>query len=144
MCPFAECFRACYSCVKGWSAANLLPIDPPRWSEVDASQKHEERKEGVPPAQARLRRGTSGMHMPQFTTQCAVSLVGAVELKAEGSICAQQFEAGCERAIPTPLLRSYRMCSPPTATLISSVALAGDRFIAVGMGHRVAVRGMGL
>ena len=37
----------------GWSASNLLPCDPPKWSEVDASQPHPDRVQGVPPPQWR-------------------------------------------------------------------------------------------
>ena len=37
----------------GWSGNNLLPCDPPKWSEVDASLPHPERPQGVPPPQWR-------------------------------------------------------------------------------------------
>ena len=36
---------------RGWSASDLLPCDPPKWSEVDATLPHPNREQGVPPAQ---------------------------------------------------------------------------------------------
>ncbi|KOO32312.1 c2 domain containing protein [Chrysochromulina tobinii] len=36
---------------RGWSAENLLPCDPPRWSEVGSALSHPDRRQFVPPAQ---------------------------------------------------------------------------------------------